>query len=342
MRVTLAITEDAIIRRMLQIVSVLVVTIAGFYFLANYEEPNSMVIDHRAFQVAIDEMRAGEDYYAAYDIGIREVYGPMASVRDARLPTLYAGLALLPPGSEHVTYALMAVIAGIVAVSLASFPPSGILVTIYLLTLAVSDDAAQFLYTELWVVPVAIAAVYAIDRGHYVVALSLGMLAFAIREQGILLLGGIALYSWKKGRHRVTAAGLVVAATLGYVLHMLAVWTFIDPEHGSHTPLNLGWDPLESLLRTVGMGIGVGWIGLIFVTGAFVWAHRHRQLLAIGFFLAVPLLTVWANRPYWGVMVTPLSVVLSIDLIWEFVLDRSQARKLSPTHARRPGWLGSS
>ena len=332
-------THDAMTRRVLQALSALVVVVAGVFFLVNYTEPESKVIDHHAFQVAIDEMRAGEDYYAAYDIGIREVYGPVVSFRDVRPPTLYTGLALLPAGSEHVAYAVMAVIGGIVAVAWATFPPSGVLVTIYLLTLAISDGAAQYLYTELWIVPVAIAAVYTLDRGHGVAALILATFAFAIREQGILLLGGIAVYLWTKRRHRVRAAGFVALATAGYLLHVLAIQPYLDPNSGVHTPLNLGWDPIDSLLRTLGVGIGAGWVGLLLLVGAVSWTRRHRLLLALGPFLAIPLLTVWANRPYWGVMVMPLSIVLSVDLIWELVRDRNrEPHTVAAATNEQPGW----
>lgn len=324
-------------RRIIQLISVLVVIGAGVVFVEGFVEPPAVVIDHHNYQVAIDGMRSGQSYYAAYEVGFREAYGPIPAARDVRFPTLYSALAALPEDSEHGAYAVMAVAGGLVAIGLARFPPSGILVTFYLLTLAVADnEAAQYLYAELWVVPFVIGAVYALDRGHDVAALALAALTFAIREQGILLLGGIALYLWTKRRHRLQAAGFVAVAVAGYLLHVWAVQPFLDPETGIHTPLQLGWEPLDSLLRTVGFGLGPQWLGILFLVGAVSWASRHRLLLAVGAFLAMPLLAVSINRPYWGVMVVPLAVVLTIDLIWEAVLERDQEiEKESPSPLRQ-------
>lgn len=324
-------------RRALQAVSAVIVIAAGVFFLAGYTEPQAEVLDHHNYRVAIEGMRSGQGYYAAYDVGFREVYGPIPAARDIRFPGLYVALSYLPSGSEHVAYALMALAGGLVTIAMAKFPPSGILVTFYLLTLAVADnEAAQFLYAELWVVPLVIATVYALDRGNHTAALLMATLTFALREQGILLLGGIAVYLWMKRRLRTQAAAFVAVAVAGYLLHIRAVQPYLDPENGIHTPLHLGWEPLDSLLRTIGFGLGLEWLGPLLLAGAFAWAYRHRLLPAVGPFLAMPFLTVWANRPYWGVMVVPLAVVLSIDLIWELVIERDRVPQAEATSRLPP------
>lgn len=322
-------------RRILQWASALFVVASGVIFVTGFTQPPAEILDHHNYQVAIDGMRSGQGYYEAYEVGFRDVYGPIPESRDIRFPTLYVALSLFPRGSEHVAYATMATLAGLVAVAWARFPPTGILATLYLLTLAVADnESAQFLYAEFWVVPFVIGGVYAIDRGYDIAALASATLAFAIREQGILLLGGIALYLWTKRRHRPQATVLVGLSVVGYLLHVLAVQPYLDPENGVHTPLHLGWEPLDSFLRTTGFGLGVPSWGVLFLAGAFVWCYRHKLLVAVGPFLAAMFLTFWVNRPYWGATVVPLALVLSLDLIWESVSNRVNTRK--PETVRTP------
>jgi len=313
-------------RVLLQAASAVVIVVTGVVFVSSFTAPATEVLDHHNYRVAIEGIREGQGYYPSYDIGFREVYGPIPAARDVRFPTLYMALSWTPEGSEHVAFAIMAVISGLVTAALAKAPPTGAVVTLYLLTLAVADNgSAQFLYAELWLVPLVIGAVLALDRGHDLVALGLAALAFAVREQGILLLGGIATHMWVSHRHRRFAAGALIAAVAGYAIHVSAVRPFLDPENGVHTPLHLGWGPVDSFLRTLGFGLDMPWLGVLFLLGAVVWSYRHRLMLAIGPFLAMPLVTLWANRPYWGVMVVPLAIVLTIDSIWEAFFEREQS-----------------
>ena len=320
-------------RHFLQAVSAVVIVVSGALFVSGFVEPATEVLDHHNYRVAIEGIREGQGYYASYDIGFREVYGPIPAARDIRFPTLYMALSWAPEGSEHVAFAVMAVISGLVTAALAKTPPSGALVTLYLLTLAVADNgSAQFLYAELWLVPLVIGAVLALDRGHDLLALGMAALAFSVREQGILLLGGMAAHLWVSRRHRAFATGALIAAGAGYAIHVAAVRPFLDPENGVHTPLHLGWGPVDSLLQTLGFGLDMPWLGILFLLGAVFWSYRHGLMLATVPFLAMPLVTLWANRPYWGVMVVPLAIVLTIDSIWEAFFERepSPAPSVAP------------
>lgn len=78
------------------IVAVFIIALGlGYGWVAPAESQTEM-IDHHAFMRTVSLMRYGTDYYAAMDRALREVCGPVESVRAFRLPTLFWFWQLLP------------------------------------------------------------------------------------------------------------------------------------------------------------------------------------------------------------------------------------------------------
>ena len=56
---------------------------------------------------------------------------------------------------------------------------------------------------------------------------------------------------------------------------------------------------------------------------ALAWAHRRREVWLVGPLLALPLLGLVADRPYWGVLVVPTALALAAEAV-TVALDRGR------------------
>src|SRR5205823_1646595 len=107
-----------------------------------------------------------------------------------RPPTAFLLWRWLPSSFLWPAYVLVVVIGtGLLLAAVTTVPVVVPLVAIYLLTLG--RVSVEFLFVELWTVPLAAATFFAVERARWRWAAVLALLATAVRElAGGLLLGG--------------------------------------------------------------------------------------------------------------------------------------------------------
>jgi hypothetical protein len=310
-------------RAELQRVSVVIIVLIalGFGWALRDAATNEM-IDHRLFSETVAEMRSGAGYYEAMETAFSRVYGPervdvTESVFGFRPPTVFVLWRLLPPGGIWAAFVVASAISGVLASVLARFPLSGVLVTVYLLTLGLfssdGDWTAQFLATELWVVPVMLGAMLAVKDERWWLAVGLAFVAFAIRETTApLLVIGLLVAILGYVPWRPWFIAVLVAAGF-YWMHAALASGFIDPEAGA--PLPTGGEIPGSTLRIMGMGLPAG-----LVAGPVLWVLAVKHVLSMqenrllmSAYLWLPLVGLALERHYWGIIVVPFTLIWGID-----------------------------
>lgn len=314
---------------------VAIVILCVTYVLATPHQPAKVEsIDHHLAISAMDQMREGENYYDAMDVALREVYGPAETPRAYRSPAIFLVWRALP-SEMWIWYLYVGLVAlsGWFVVVQSRHSIIGILVAAYLLSIARlrgGDGLVdQYAIVELWVLPAALGAFYGLRSGRWRLAAGLALVSSLIRELAIgLLVGGFStalrskrpLYPW---------IGAIVATAAFYLMHLLAV----DPHlvtDGHETPL-LGTGSVMAVLRIMGFGLPGGTVvGPILWALAIVRLRLDQQLLiALAPYLALPLLGLLADRPYWGILVVPFTLMLASDLIPDQRMNRMRSTTAS-------------
>ena len=276
-------------RSELQRVSVVMIILfaVGFGWL-RADAATSEMIDHRLFAETVEEMKSGMSYYGAMETALAHVYGPdrvdvTESVFGFKPPTLFLLWRVLPSAAIWPVFVIVAAVAGVLASHLARIPLTGVLVTVYLLSLGhLSSNgvsSAQFFATELWVVPVMLGAILAVKRENWWLAAALALAAFAFRETTApLLLIGVVVAAFGPVPWRPWVSAVSVAAAF-YWMHARFASVFIDPTIDA--PLPTGGEIPASAFRIMGMGLPAG----VFV-GPVLWRLRRseavRSLFATG------------------------------------------------------------
>jgi hypothetical protein len=311
--------------RLATAVAIVIVCVSYLWF-APAEPPREM-IDHHLYRVTTEAMRSGEGYYAAMEGAFEVVYGSdrgelIENVRAFRMPTTFYLFSLFPH-DKWVWYLFVVVagVAGIAASYLVSRPFLGVLVTAYLLTLGMLNDAegwvAQFMTTELWAVAPLLGAVALAVRSHWWPAAGLALAAMLIRETAgtLLIVGALLAIAGRVPRLPwLTASGAGAAA---YLLHAQGASPFIDADVG----LGVLEEVSSPLVVLEIMGFG---LPLVFVVGPVLWllAVWHVTAGYERWWLALPpLLLPFAgfviDRKYWGILVVPFTLVWGFERLLE-------------------------
>lgn len=319
------------------VVAIALVVIILVFALRVEVEGQTEMLDHRAFTEAANRMRAGEGYYAAMDKGLRLVWGPTETTRAFRFPTLFVFWSQLPSTRwVWYSYLILVAITGFILLDLAELPICVLPATIYLLNAAVIPDNQgwflQFASTEFWAVPFAALTLWAWKRQYNTFAACVALATFAIRETTAALLVGGILHAYRKKQSLRPWIIAFVCAVLLLLLHIHWAKPFlVPPGEGRETKL-LGTGGIISVMRMTGFALpAVLYVGppLWLSTLALVaWPRRweHPALL----YLLAPLAGLLADRPYWGVLVIPFTIVFTgnaVMALLTYTRSRSQPDK---------------
>jgi hypothetical protein len=274
--------------------------------------------DPAVFRDTLLFMRQGHGYYKAAELGLEAHFiGPVASARGMRLPTVFLLWRLV--GGLHAVWllylALVVVGTTVAAILLVRSPLLAALPALYLFRLG--RDAYPL--TELWAVPFIAWAMAATAANRPRLAAVLATVATAIRELAFPMLVGGLIVSLQRRRERwAWVAG--IAAVLGlFAIHSHLASPFLrNPGH--EAPL-LGSGSFPSTFVDL---IGFNLVGRAVIGPALfalaVWHLRERGwLVAFGPFFALGLVGLLVDRPYWGSMVVPFTLLFGgqqlVDLI---------------------------
>lgn len=171
--------------------------------------------------------------------------------------------------------------------------------------------------TELWTVPAVAGAFLAWrwKRDRTAVALALMAVLFRETTAGLLLGGLVAAYlDGRQMRLWVAAIGL---AALAIWAHAECVSPHLVPAGEGSEPRLLGTGGPVSVLRIAGLGLPGG-----DVVGPLLWGSTLALVLRRSHwaqpglvFLMLPLVGLLIDRPAWGVLVVPFTLVLGWDAV---------------------------
>jgi hypothetical protein len=280
------------------------------------------MVDHHVFLRATSLMRGGLGYYPAMDQALREVYGPAESVRAFRMPTIFFLWRWLPsPSWIWAVYLAATAVTGWFLLAMADAPVTVLVPVIYLLNNAVTRHEGgwllQYTATELWAVPFVAASLLAWRARKDSWAAALALASALVRETTAgLLLGGIAIAYWERRRLAPWLAATLVA-TLAFAAHTWCVSSYlVAPGYGRETPL-LGTGGLLPVARMAGFGLPFGEVvGPVLWIAAMLYAlTRVRwERLALPH-LALPLTGFLCDRPCWGILIVPFTILLVCNAV---------------------------
>ncbi|GEM_PF-3393416 len=275
--------------------------------------------DHVLFLRTAVLMRRGEGFYSATAHAFASGGIPLGRARAFRLPTVFLVWRMIPPSLLHATF-LVLVVGGtsLLALRLTSTPQSAVIVAGYLLTssqLPTSHGAIlSWALVEYWALPLVFASLLAHRAARWWWAAALACLAALTRETTApLLLGGL-LFAQRRKLPRwpwLAMLGVFVSA-LGVHLIVASGHTVA---HGTDAPL-LGTGHFPTSVTHMVTYRPVLPLGATLAIWAMAWWRvKQLQLLPlVGPILAIPLLGLFVERPYWGVVVMPFVLMWATEL----------------------------
>jgi hypothetical protein len=295
-----------------RVVGVTVVVLTAAFALSPPPSPKTYDNDQYLYQGTVRRMRAGQGYYEASEQTFRAAGGTIETARGYRLPTAFLLWRLLPERGLWPAYVI--VVAGATALILLAggvAPIAVLLCFLYLLILG--KFSVEYLFVELWAVPLVAGAMVASVARRWWPAAGLALAATTVRELAVLLIvGGLLAALVRKHPTKPWVGALATAAVL-YGLHIVLVSSHLG-SHGTEGRL-LGTGSLSAAAHMMGFQLPAGVVvGPLLWSAALVWLRRTDRLLAVGPYAALPLLGLVADRPYWGGMVVPFLLVWSYEL----------------------------
>jgi hypothetical protein len=263
-------------------------------------------------------MRQGHGYYQAAELGLEEHHiGPVASARGMRLPTVFLLWRLV--GGLHAVWllylALVVVGTTVAAILLVRSPLLAALPALYLFRLG--RDAYPL--TELWAVPFVAWAMAATAANRPRLSAALSTVATAIRELAFpILVGGLVVALHRRRDRWAWVAGMAVVVAV-FAIHSHLASPFLRSP-GNEAPL-LGSGRFPSTFVDL---LGFNLVGGAVIGPALfalaIWQLLERGwLVAFGPFFALGFVGLLVDRPYWGAMLVPLTLLLGgqqvVDLI---------------------------
>jgi hypothetical protein len=283
--------------------------------------------DPEVYLEALRQMRAGRGYYPAMDSALRKGgIWPVQSPRGLRSPWLFEFWNVLP-GDRGVWIAFLV---GVIAAAWAS---AGLVrhseAVVPLVVALTGFGVGAAMAVEPWAAPWMLAALALALRGRDGVGASCALVAVLARELALPVVFGGLLWSLARGRR---PGPWLLALALSFVSFWLhARWSapYLRTP-GQDAPLwgSASWG---SLPRMLGYGLPFGMVtGPVVGILAWVQAVRRRWVVLVGPVLAFGFVGLVVERPYWGAMVVPVSVLLAADLIGDLPVWR-RLRSRRPT-----------
>jgi hypothetical protein len=283
-------------------------------------------IDHYVFVRALDRMRHGQSYYPAMRDALQSMHIVAGRADAFRFPLLFEVLRWIPGSMLHLCfYAFVVVGASLLVLRLSSEPIAALLVAVYLLVAgqspAVGGSIRDWMLVELWAVPVIAGALLAHRRRHWWLAALLVGVAVLIREiNAPLLLGGV-LYAHRRDLPRKPWMVVLGACGAAFAVHLAVAANYVRP-HGTDAALFGSASPTSVFnMLTYRSSIPIA-------LGLLLWGLAWRRVVKLGIvdfagpLLAIPLLGLVVDRPYWGFLMMPFVVMWSTEALAEVVRGR--------------------
>lgn len=262
-------------------------------------------VDHLAHRQTAETMELGF-HHAMDQAMIERDGGPSGSVRSFRLPTLFWIWSVT--GTDWATFLAFLACFAIVLVWLLPRPLGVPVIILYLTVnsfpLLDRGWQAQWLAVELWAVPVAMIGIALWWRRRDIPAAAVATSAAFLREHLALLLIGGLLQAWREGRRSWPWLTGLASFGLFYAWHAASTLPRLA-DVGAEAALWGGG--IDGFIAISSFGIPGGFLlwGLAFWRCRRDWLPIPLLLLALAGFLV--------DRPYWGLMVVPMALLVIVQ-----------------------------
>jgi hypothetical protein len=311
-----------------------IVVLGAVFLFSPPQQPHRYDNDEFIYAHTVARMKRGESYYRAASDSYKAVGGSVETTRAFRPPTAFLLWRWIPTSLLWPAYVLLVAVAtGLLLLEVTTAPLVVPVVTIYLLVLG--RVSVEYLFAELWAVPLVAATFLEIDRRRWWPAAGLAVAATAVRElAGGLLAGGLLAALMRKQPWRPWVAGLVVAGAL-YALHAHLLQPYLGA-HGTEAKL-LGTGSIGTVFAMAGFQLPAARL-----LGGIIWALALADVIRTGrfpnmaFFVTLPLLGLAADRPYWGAIAVPFLILWAGEEVVALVAAVTAGRTRYLRTRRRP------
>jgi hypothetical protein len=318
------VTEDQL-RAHRRVAAAAVLILGAVFLFAPPQQPHRYNNDQFIYAHTVARMKRGESYYRAASDSYRAVGGSVETTRAFRPPTAYLFWRWIPTNMLWLTYViLVAVLTGLILLRVTTVPLVVPLVTVYLL--ALGRVSVEYLFAELWAVPLVAATLLEIDRKRWRLAAAFAVAATAVRElAGGLLAGGLLAAVMRKQPWRPWVGGLVVTGAL-YALHARLLNPYLHA-HGTEAKL-LGTGSILTVFHMAGFQLPAARaIGVVIWALAIVNVVHTGRFPTLAFFVTLPLLGLIADRPYWGAIIVPFLILWAGEEVVRVIAARGGGRR---------------
>lgn len=275
--------------------------------------PRRVLLDQQAFAETVDRMRAGTGYYDAIARSFAERDTALGSIGGFRMPTPFVIWRWIPEDSLYGAFVVVVVLATTwLMLWMTRYPLVVAPVTLYMLWVSYGEFES-WLHPEWWVLPIITGALLAHERGRPVLAAALATGACLIREIAVLLVLGGLLHAWRHRQAIGAWLGAVAVSAAAFATHALVASGHVAEQSGEMGRLGTG-EPPRTILTMSGFRLPLV-LGLVIWILTFVALRRRGEVLLAGPLALLPLAGIAVNRPYWGMVVTPLFLVWTLDLV---------------------------
>jgi hypothetical protein len=288
-----------------------VIVLGAVFLFLPPQQPRRYDNDQYIYAGTVARMRQGNSYYRAASESYKAVGGSVETTRAFRPPTAFLVWRWIPSSMLWPSYVLLVAVAtGLIMLRVTTVPLAVPIVTIYLL--ALGRVSVEYLFVELWAVPLVAASLLQIDHHRWRLAAAFAVAATAVRElAGGLLLGGLLAAVVRKQPWRPWLVGILGAAAL-YAVHARLLQPYLGA-HGTEAKL-IGTGSVLTVFRVAGFQFPAEpLVGGVIWLFAVVNVVRRGLFPNMAFFVTLPLVGLLADRPYWGAIVVPFLMLWAAE-----------------------------
>jgi hypothetical protein len=298
-----------------RVAAVAVVALCALAMVDPPDRPTQYDNDQFLYDQTVDRMRDGDGYYEAAAATFKSVGGAVETARAFRPPTAFLVWRWIPEGLLWPGYVVFVCAATGLLLLFASRAAIAVpIVVAYLL--ALGRVSVEYLFVELWTVPLTAGCLLAHQRRRDGVAAGCALVATAVRELAAPLVAG-GLFAARIARRPLRPWAIAAAGGAAlYGLHLLLLQDHLSSA-GTEQEL-LGTGSLGAVVDIAGFQLPAGALlgpALWALALAALWRRGRAQVALLGPLMLLPLVGLLVDRPYWGGMVVPFELLLAGELL---------------------------
>ena len=306
----------------------LVVALSGLLsvaYLAFTDAGPSGHADHFNYLRTVQHMQDGQGYYPAMRQAFLDGGVTLGRARAFRLPTIFWLWRWIPESLLYATFLLVVVVGTTwLMVRITNHPWAALPVALYLASagrLANTAVSELWLLVEFWSVPALAGGVLAWERGRDGLSAGCFLLAALLREVSAPLLCSGLLVAHLRGRTRRPWLVALGVFSITFAVHLVIAQRYVVTPGNDADLVGTGNAPWSVFGMATFPLPGATALWLIPFALGLYQAWRRDLLLLLAPVFGLPILGLVVDRPYWGIVVVPFTLLLAGELVAERISD---------------------